>query len=228
MHWTRCCRQDDLVGRGYRPGHRTDRGRNARAHARPHHRRALQELSVLHQHQIVIDAGTRHVVLVGRPVPGNRNDCEVWVESAAKAAVGTTITIADGGYQGAGLVMPHRRCKAEELRDGKQTHNKSLKRVGARVEHVPGRCSVTAASKATMSITPCSASPGCTTSTSPNRQAAGLIASHVPVRQRSFTGPPLVGAGPLLGRYANSSRPPGRGLLWPGPVFAGRHPEAVR
>ncbi|MDX3059461.1 transposase family protein [Streptomyces sp. NE06-03E] len=90
-------------------------------------------------HQVVIDADTRHVVLVGRPLPGNRNDCKAWEESGAKAAVGTTTTIADSGYPGTGLVMPHRRRKAEELPDWKQAHNKSHKQVRARVEHAFAR-----------------------------------------------------------------------------------------
>ncbi|MFF3262012.1 transposase [Streptomyces sp. NPDC002932] len=90
-------------------------------------------------HQVVIDADTRLVVLVGRPLPGNRNDCKAWEESGAKAVVGKTMTIADGGYQGTGLVMPHRRRKGEELPDWKQTHNKSHKQVRARVEHVFAR-----------------------------------------------------------------------------------------
>jgi hypothetical protein len=29
-------------------------------------------------HQLVIDADTRLVIAVGRPVPGNRNDCKAW------------------------------------------------------------------------------------------------------------------------------------------------------
>jgi hypothetical protein len=49
-------------------------------------------------HQVVIDADTRLVVVVGQPLPGNRNDCKAWAESGAKAAVGHTTTIADGGY----------------------------------------------------------------------------------------------------------------------------------
>jgi hypothetical protein len=68
-------------------------------------------------HQVVIDADTRLVVAVGRPLPGNRNDCRAWEDSGAKAAVGTTpVVIADGGYRGTGLVIPHyRRHKDEEL-----------------------------------------------------------------------------------------------------------------
>ncbi len=69
-------------------------------------------------HQVVIDAGTRLVVVVGRPLPGNRNDCKAWEESGAKAAVGRTLTIADGGYPGAGLVMPHRRRKGKSWQAG--------------------------------------------------------------------------------------------------------------
>ncbi|WP_406725810.1 transposase [Streptomyces sp. GD-15H] len=90
-------------------------------------------------HQVVIDADTRLVVAVGRPLPGNRNDCTAWEESGAKAAVGNTTVIADGGYPGTGLVMPHRRRKGEELPDWKQAHNTSHKQVRARVEHVFAR-----------------------------------------------------------------------------------------
>lgn len=90
-------------------------------------------------HQVVIDADSRLVVVVGRPVPGNRNDCKAWVESGAKAAVGNTMTITDGGYPGTGLVMRHRRRKGEELPDWKQVHNKSHKQVRARVEHAFAR-----------------------------------------------------------------------------------------
>lgn len=90
-------------------------------------------------HQVVIDADTRLVVAVGRPLPGDRSDCKAWEESGAKAAVGTAMTIADGGYPGTGLVMPHRRRKGEGLPDWKQAHNKSHKQVRARVEHTFAR-----------------------------------------------------------------------------------------
>ncbi|GGR60283.1 hypothetical protein GCM10010251_91270 [Streptomyces aurantiogriseus] len=43
-------------------------------------------------HQVVIDADTRLVVVVGRPLPGDCNDCRAWAESGAKAAVGKTTT----------------------------------------------------------------------------------------------------------------------------------------
>ncbi|WP_329162257.1 transposase [Streptomyces anulatus] len=90
-------------------------------------------------HQVVIDADTR-LVVVGRPLAGNRNDCRAWEESGARAAVGRTLTIADGGYPGTGLVIPHRRERGQsELPDWKEEHNKSHKQVRARVEHVFAR-----------------------------------------------------------------------------------------
>ncbi|KOU93883.1 transposase [Streptomyces sp. XY593] len=91
-------------------------------------------------HQVVIDAGTRLVVVVGRPLAGNRNDCKAWEESGVKAAVSGTTTIADGGYPGTGRGIPHRRKRGQsELPDGKEEHNKSHKQVRARVEHVFAR-----------------------------------------------------------------------------------------
>jgi hypothetical protein len=93
-----------------------------------------------HQVQVVIHADTRLVVVVGRPLPGNRNDGRAWAESGAKAAVGNATTIADGGYPGTGLVIPHRRrSKDEELPAWKQQHNKQYKQVRARVEHAFAR-----------------------------------------------------------------------------------------
>lgn len=37
-------------------------------------------------HKVVIDAHTRLVVVIGKPLPGNRNDCKAGEESGAKAA----------------------------------------------------------------------------------------------------------------------------------------------
>ncbi|MGW2370167.1 transposase [Streptomyces sp. NPDC001667] len=91
-------------------------------------------------HQVVIDADTRLVVVVGRPLPGNRHDSRGWEESGARDAVGNTTTIADGGYQGTGLVIPHRRERGQaELPDWKEEHNRSHKQVRARVEHTFAR-----------------------------------------------------------------------------------------
>lgn len=77
--------------------------------------------------------------MIGKPLPGNRSDCKAWAESGAKAAVGKTLTMADGGYPGTGLLMPHRRTPGEELSEWKQEHNRSHKQVRARVEHVFAR-----------------------------------------------------------------------------------------
>jgi len=92
-------------------------------------------------HQVVIDADTRLVVAIGRPVPGNRNDCRAWEDSGARDAVGTTpVVIADGGFRGTGLVIAHyRRHKDEELPSWKEDHNASHRRVRARIEHVFAR-----------------------------------------------------------------------------------------
>jgi hypothetical protein len=54
--------------------------------------------------QLVIDADTCLIAAIGRPVP--RIDYRAWAESGAKAVVGTTTTIADGGYQRTGLIIP--------------------------------------------------------------------------------------------------------------------------
>lgn len=72
-------------------------------------------------------------------MPGNRNDCTAWAESEAKAAVGKTTTIADGGYPGTGLIIPHRRPAGGELCDWKKEHNRSHKQVRARIEHAFAR-----------------------------------------------------------------------------------------
>ncbi len=110
----------------------------------PTHGHAIAERSNNYRystdHQVVIDADTRLIVVVGRPLAGNRNDCKAWAESGAKAAVGSTVTIADGGYPGTGLVVPHRRRRGQAvLPDWKEDHNKSHKQVRARVEHVFAR-----------------------------------------------------------------------------------------
>jgi transcriptional regulator of met regulon len=90
-------------------------------------------------HQVVIDADTHLVVAVGRPVPGNRNDSKAWAESGAKDLVGHIVTIADGGYPGTGLIIPHRTPTGGELCAWKKEHNRSHKRVRARIEHAFAR-----------------------------------------------------------------------------------------
>ncbi|MFD9099380.1 transposase [Streptomyces collinus] len=91
-------------------------------------------------HQVVTDADIRLVVTVGRPVPGNRDDCKAWGLSGVKAAVGRTTVIADGGYRGTGLVIPYRRERGQaKFPAWKEEHNTSHRRVRARVEHVFAR-----------------------------------------------------------------------------------------
>ncbi|WP_030833563.1 IS5/IS1182 family transposase [Streptomyces hygroscopicus] len=91
-------------------------------------------------HQVVIDADTRLIVAVGRPVSGNRNDCKAWELSGAKDAIGHATVIADGGYRGTGLVIPHRRAQGRTaLPDWKEEHNRSHRKVRARVEHAFAR-----------------------------------------------------------------------------------------
>ncbi len=90
-------------------------------------------------HQVVIDADTELVVALGRPLPGNRNDCRGWTESGAADACCNTVVIADGGYPSTGLIIPRRRSPGVELPEWKQAHNKSHRRVRARVKHAFAR-----------------------------------------------------------------------------------------
>lgn len=51
--------------------------------------------------QVVIDAHTR-LVAVGRPLPGNRNDCRAYAESGIDRHCAEAAVMADAGYQGTG------------------------------------------------------------------------------------------------------------------------------
>ncbi|GAA0612889.1 hypothetical protein GCM10010394_48470 [Streptomyces crystallinus] len=68
---------------------------------------------------------------------GNRNDRRAWAESGAKRAVGNTTTIADGGYPGTGLIMPHRWRKTEEPPEGTQASTAQGEAVKARERGQP-------------------------------------------------------------------------------------------
>lgn len=90
--------------------------------------------------QVLINANTRLVVAVGRPLPGNRNDCNAYTESGVDDAAGQAIVLADGGYQGTGLFLPHRRSPGQNtLPTWQEEHNADHRRVRARVEHVFSR-----------------------------------------------------------------------------------------
>lgn len=104
----------------------------------PPHDRIVAEQSKNYRystnHQAVVDADSRLMVVVEKPLPGNRNGCKAWAESGAQAAVGRTVTTADGRYRGTGLVIPHRRTPAklklprDEARrvDRQQDHRQQL------------------------------------------------------------------------------------------------------
>lgn len=88
--------------------------------------------------QVLINADTRLVVAVGRPLPGNRNDCRAWTESGIDTAAGTAHVIADGGYHGpncADLITPYRKPRHSALPQWKADLNTTHRQVRARVEH---------------------------------------------------------------------------------------------
>jgi hypothetical protein len=86
--------------------------------------------------QVMIDAATRLVVAVGQPQPGNRNDCVAYSTSKIdRAAAGATV-LADGGYQGTGVLIPHRRRAGQtDLPGWKERDNAAHRKLRARVEH---------------------------------------------------------------------------------------------
>ncbi len=83
----------------------------------------------------MIEADTELVVVLGTPLPGNRNDCRAWTESGVAHTCRNAMVIADGGCQGTGLIIPRRRPPGVELPEWKQAHNKSHRKFRARVEH---------------------------------------------------------------------------------------------
>ncbi|MEV0703320.1 transposase [Saccharopolyspora sp. NPDC050389] len=87
--------------------------------------------------QVVIDASTRLTVAVGKPLPGNRNDCRAYTESSVDQHCTGAHVMADSGYQGiTGVVMPYRKPgDGSELPPWKEELNTVHKRVRARVEH---------------------------------------------------------------------------------------------
>jgi hypothetical protein len=87
--------------------------------------------------QVVIDANTRLAVAVGKPVPGNRNDCRAYTDSGVDAACEGAAVLADGGYQGTGLILPYRKpADGGRLPGWKENLNRTHRRVRARVEHI--------------------------------------------------------------------------------------------
>ncbi|MBB6395556.1 hypothetical protein BKA00_002470 [Actinomadura coerulea] len=90
-------------------------------------------------HQVVIDAGTRLVVVVDTPLARNRNHCKAWEESDAMAAVGkTTRPTADA--QAPDWSSSAAASAAEpNSRTGRKNTTSSTGRSAQRAEHaVPG------------------------------------------------------------------------------------------
>jgi len=87
--------------------------------------------------QVVIDANTRLTVAVGKPTPGNRNDCRAYTDSGIDQHCKGARVMADGGYQGnPAVIMPYRKPRdGSNLPDWKDDLNTVHKRIRARVEH---------------------------------------------------------------------------------------------
>ncbi|GAA1237679.1 hypothetical protein GCM10009578_093300 [Streptomyces rhizosphaericus] len=90
-------------------------------------------------HQVVIDANTRRVVAVGRPLPGNRKDCRAFTESGVNRSVKNAPLLADGGYLGCGALIPHRKPRGGQLTKQQEAENTVHRRARARVEHAFSR-----------------------------------------------------------------------------------------
>jgi hypothetical protein len=90
--------------------------------------------------QVVIDANSRLVVAIGIPLPGSRNDCRAFTESGVDRACRDAPTIADGGYQGTGLLIPHRKRRGQmHLGPQQEAENAVHRQARARVKHALSR-----------------------------------------------------------------------------------------
>ncbi|GAA5005731.1 hypothetical protein GCM10023317_40320 [Actinopolymorpha pittospori] len=85
--------------------------------------------------QVVIDADSRLTVAVGKPVPGNRNDCRAFADSGADAACAQMAVMGDGGYQGTRVITPFRKPAGATLPEWKEQINTRHRRIRARAEH---------------------------------------------------------------------------------------------
>ncbi|MEV8018056.1 transposase [Streptomyces sp. NPDC086554] len=90
--------------------------------------------------QVVIEANSRLVVAIGIPLPGSRNDCRAFAESGVDRACHGAPVIADGGYQGTGALIPHRKRRGQQpLSPQQKAENKVHRKARARVEHALSR-----------------------------------------------------------------------------------------
>jgi hypothetical protein len=86
--------------------------------------------------QGMINANTRLTGAVGRPTPGNRNDCRAYRDSGVDRQCHGATVLADGGYQGnPQVIMPYRApAGGSPLPGWKHDVNTVRKRVRARLE----------------------------------------------------------------------------------------------
>lgn len=90
--------------------------------------------------QVVTDANSRPVVAIGLPLPGGRDDCRAFTESGVKRVCRGARTIADGGYQGTSLLIPHLKRRGEShLSPHQKAENAVHRRARARVKHALSR-----------------------------------------------------------------------------------------
>ncbi len=141
--------------------HRVDHDRHSCPHLRSHRRRGVEELPVLDQ-----PSGRhrrRHPPSRRRRPTGVRRPQRLhgWKLSGAKAASSKTTAIADGGYRGTNLVIPHRQEHGQtELPTWKEGHHASHRKARARIEHAfPGTKTVS-----TRTIPPTGAGSTCSCS----------------------------------------------------------------
>ncbi|EID52827.1 hypothetical protein SacxiDRAFT_0552 [Saccharomonospora xinjiangensis XJ-54] len=81
--------------------------------------RAVEELPVLGDVQVAIDADTRLVIATGDAHPGNRNDCTVYRDSGIQQESAGHPVMADDGYQGnAEVIMPLPQTSGRERSAG--------------------------------------------------------------------------------------------------------------
>lgn len=80
------------------------------------------------------------MVAIRLPLPGSRNDCRAFIQSGVDRACRGAPTIADVGYQGTGLLTPHRKQHGQtHLSPQQEAENAVHRRVRARVAHALSR-----------------------------------------------------------------------------------------
>jgi hypothetical protein len=130
----------DLAGTPAAQGHRLHRRRHPGAYPRRSIAASSKNYRYSTNLQVVIDANSRLVVAIGLPLPGSRNDGRAFTESGVDRACRGAPVIADGGYQGTGLLIPHRKRRGQtRLGPQQEAENSVHRRARARVEHALSR-----------------------------------------------------------------------------------------